>query len=97
LEEGDLLYMPSALPGLSAEKASGLLQLTDRLIKTVPEAGSVAVWARPALPNTVVTADRYLLVLSPPWLRGRDGQLRGNPRLDNTARRLEAGRVVWRA
>lgn len=37
LDEGDLLYMPSALPGLSAQKASHLLQLTDRLIKTVPE------------------------------------------------------------
>ncbi|WP_394560479.1 efflux RND transporter permease subunit [Aquipseudomonas alcaligenes] len=37
LDEGDLLYMPSALPGLSAQKASQLLQLTDRLIKTVPE------------------------------------------------------------
>jgi len=41
LEEGDLLYMPSALPGLSAEKASELLQLTDRLIKTVPEVATV--------------------------------------------------------
>jgi Cu(I)/Ag(I) efflux system membrane protein CusA/SilA len=37
LDEGDLLYMPSALPGLSASKAAELLQLTDRLIKTVPE------------------------------------------------------------
>jgi copper/silver efflux system protein len=37
LDEGDLLYMPSALPGLSAAKASELLQQTDRLIKTVPE------------------------------------------------------------
>ncbi len=37
LDEGDLLYMPSALPGLSAQKASELLQLTDRMIKTVPE------------------------------------------------------------
>ncbi|RSZ30527.1 efflux RND transporter permease subunit [Variovorax beijingensis] len=37
LDEGDLLYMPSALPGLSVSKASQLLQLTDRLIKTVPE------------------------------------------------------------
>lgn len=37
LDEGDLLYMPSALPGLSASKASELLQQTDRLIKTVPE------------------------------------------------------------
>lgn len=37
LDEGDLLYMPSALPGLSVSKASQLLQQTDRLIKTVPE------------------------------------------------------------
>lgn len=37
LDEGDLLYMPSALPGLSASKASELLQQTDRLIKTIPE------------------------------------------------------------
>ena len=37
LDEGDLLYMPSALPGISVSKASELLQQTDRLIKTVPE------------------------------------------------------------
>jgi len=37
LDEGDLLYMPSALPGLSAHKAAQLLQQTARLIKTVPE------------------------------------------------------------
>ena len=37
LDEGDLLYMPSALPGLSAQKAAELLQITDRMIKTVPE------------------------------------------------------------
>ena len=41
LDEGDLLYMPSALPGLSADKASELLQQTDRLIKTVPEVATV--------------------------------------------------------
>lgn len=41
LNEGDLLYMPSALPGLSASKASELLQQTDRLIKTVPEVATV--------------------------------------------------------
>ncbi|MES2075928.1 MAG: efflux RND transporter permease subunit [Pseudomonadota bacterium] len=41
LDEGDLLYMPSALPGLSAAKAGELLQQTDRLIKTVPEVASV--------------------------------------------------------
>ncbi|HZW86019.1 MAG TPA: efflux RND transporter permease subunit [Gallionella sp.] len=41
LNEGDLLYMPSALPGLSVAKAAELLQQTDRLIKTVPEVASV--------------------------------------------------------
>jgi len=37
LYEGDLLYMPTALPGISASKASEILQQTDRLIATVPE------------------------------------------------------------
>lgn len=41
MDEGDLLYMPSALPGLSAGKAAQMLQQTDRLIKTVPEVASV--------------------------------------------------------
>ena len=41
LDEGDLLYMPSALPSLSAGKAGELLQQTDRLIKTVPEVATV--------------------------------------------------------
>ena len=41
LDEGDLLYMPSALPGLSAQKAAQLLQQTDRMIKTVPEVAHV--------------------------------------------------------
>lgn len=41
LNEGDVLYMPSALPGISAAKAAQLLQQTDRLIKTVPEVQSV--------------------------------------------------------
>jgi Cu(I)/Ag(I) efflux system membrane protein CusA/SilA len=41
MDEGDLLYMPSALPGLSAAKASALLQQTDRMIKSVPEVESV--------------------------------------------------------
>jgi len=41
MDEGDLLYMPTALPGLSASEASELLQQTDRLIRTVPEVESV--------------------------------------------------------
>lgn len=41
LDEGDLLYMPTALPGLSVGKAAELLQQTDRLIKTLPEVKTV--------------------------------------------------------
>ncbi len=41
LDEGDVLYMPSALPGIGAGKVAELLQQTDRLIKTVAEVRSV--------------------------------------------------------
>ncbi len=41
LNEGDLLAMPTTLPGLSPSKAAELLQLSDRLTKTVPEIKSV--------------------------------------------------------
>jgi Cu(I)/Ag(I) efflux system membrane protein CusA/SilA len=37
LDEGDLMYMPTTFPGISAGKAQELLQQTDKLIKTVPE------------------------------------------------------------
>ncbi len=37
LDEGDLLYMPSTFPAVSAGKAQQLLQQTNKLIKTVPE------------------------------------------------------------
>jgi Cu(I)/Ag(I) efflux system membrane protein CusA/SilA len=37
LFEGDLMYMPTTLPGISIGKARQLLQQTDRLIAQVPE------------------------------------------------------------
>jgi len=37
LDEGDLLYMPTTMPGLSITKAQELLQQTDRIIRTFPE------------------------------------------------------------
>lgn len=37
LQEGDILYMPTTLPGISIGKARELLQQTDRLIASVPE------------------------------------------------------------
>jgi len=41
MDEGDILYMPTALPGLSAAEAGQLLQVTDRIIMTVPEVKTV--------------------------------------------------------
>ncbi len=41
LNEGDLLYMPTTLPGISITKAKELLQQTDRIIGSFPEVKSV--------------------------------------------------------
>ncbi|OJY60199.1 CusA/CzcA family heavy metal efflux RND transporter [Thiobacillus sp. 0-1251] len=41
LYEGDLLYMPTTLPGLSIDEAANVLQITDRLIRTLPEVDRV--------------------------------------------------------
>ena len=37
LYEGDLLYMPTTLPGISVTKAKEVLQQTDRIIASFPE------------------------------------------------------------
>ena len=37
LNEGDILYMPTTLPGISITKAKELLQQTDKILKTFPE------------------------------------------------------------
>lgn len=37
LNEGDILYMPTTLPGISITKAKELLQQTDKIIKKFPE------------------------------------------------------------
>jgi Cu(I)/Ag(I) efflux system membrane protein CusA/SilA len=41
MDEGDLLYMPSTLPGVSVGEVGRILQTTDKLIKTVPEVARV--------------------------------------------------------
>jgi len=41
LDEGDLMYMPTTLPGVSVDKAREIIQQTDRMIRTVPEVKSV--------------------------------------------------------
>ena len=37
LDEGDLMYMPTTYPGISIDKAREVLQVTNKLIMTVPE------------------------------------------------------------
>jgi Cu(I)/Ag(I) efflux system membrane protein CusA/SilA len=41
LDEGDWMYMPSTLPGISTGKARQLLQQTDELIASLPEVARV--------------------------------------------------------
>ncbi|MDR2050236.1 MAG: CusA/CzcA family heavy metal efflux RND transporter [Deltaproteobacteria bacterium] len=37
MDEGDLLYMPSTLPGVSVAEIGRILQISDKMIKTLPE------------------------------------------------------------
>ncbi len=41
LDEGDLLYMPSAFPAISVGKVNEVVQQTNKLIKTIPEVETV--------------------------------------------------------
>ncbi len=41
LNEGDILYMPTAVPGMSITEASKILQIQDRQLKRIPEVKSV--------------------------------------------------------
>ena len=41
LNEGTILFMPTAVPGMSIGEATRILQIQDRLLKTVPEVESV--------------------------------------------------------
>ena len=41
LNEGDVLYMPTAVPGMSVTEATQALQIQDRMIRKLPEVESV--------------------------------------------------------
>ena len=41
LNEGDILYMPTAVPGISIEEATKILQIQDRMLRQFPEVESV--------------------------------------------------------
>ena len=77
LDEGDLLYMPTTMPGLSITKAQELLQQTDRIIRTFPEveyvlgkAGRAETATDPAPLNMIETTIR--LKPRSQWRKGYD-------------------------
>ena len=78
LDEGDLLYMPTTLPGISLQKAKELLQQTDRIIASFPEVdgvfgkvGRAETATDPAPPSMIETVIR--LKPTSDW---RDGMTR---------------------
>ena len=75
LDEGDLLYMPTTLPGISSQKAKELLQQTNRIIKSFPEVESVfgkAGRAETATDPAPLSMFETIVVLKPKEL-WRDG------------------------
>src|SRR5260370_28566193 len=41
LNEGDILFMPTAVPGISIDEASKILQIQDRMLREFPEVENV--------------------------------------------------------
>ena len=77
LDEGDLLYMPTTLPGISAGKARQLLIETDKAILSVPEVAQVfgkAGRAETATDPAPLSMLETLIRLKPPteWRPGVD-------------------------
>lgn len=83
LDEGDLLYMPTTLPGISLQKAKELLQQTDRIIASFPEVegvfgkvGRAETATDPAPPSMIESIIRLKPISD--WRDGmtRDGLIR---------------------
>ncbi len=75
LYEGDLLYMPTTLPGISIAKAKELLQQTDSIIASFPEVERVfgkAGRAETATDPAPLTMLETTIMLKPPeqWRKG---------------------------
>src|SRR5436189_3640999 len=75
LNEGTLLYMPTAVPGMSITEATKILQIQDRQLKKIPEAVTVFGKAGQAeTPTDPAPLSRFetIIPLKPPnqWRRG---------------------------
>ncbi len=75
LDEGDLLYMPTTLPGISIGEARELLQQTDKLIKTVPEV--VRVFGKVGRAETATDPAPLTMIETTIQLKPRDQWRRG--------------------
>jgi len=87
LDEGDLLYMPSAPPGISIGKAQQLLQQVDRLIKTVPEVERV--FGKVGRADTATDPAPMVMIESTIRLKPRQ-QWRPGMSMDKIKRELDA-------
>src|SRR6184192_2555941 len=75
LNEGTLLYMPTAIPGMSIAEAAKILQIQDRQLKNIPEA--VTVFGKAGQADTPtdpapLSMFETVVALKPPdqWRRG---------------------------
>ncbi|HSB91472.1 MAG TPA: efflux RND transporter permease subunit [Flavitalea sp.] len=75
LDEGSLLFMPVTMPDVSNAEAKRILQVQDKLIKTVPEVAHVlgkAGRAATATDNSPISMIETIILLKPSseWRRG---------------------------
>jgi Cu(I)/Ag(I) efflux system membrane protein CusA/SilA len=75
LDEGSILFMPVTMPDISNEQAKQLLQLQDKIIKSVPEVKNVlgkAGRANTATDNSPINMVETIILLKPSseWRKG---------------------------
>ncbi|HEY2580739.1 MAG TPA: efflux RND transporter permease subunit [Mucilaginibacter sp.] len=75
LDEGTILFMPVTLPDISNTEAKQLLQIQDRIIKSVPEVANVlgkAGRANTATDNSPISMVETIILLKPKdeWRKG---------------------------
>ncbi len=75
LNEGDILYMPTAVPGISINEAVKVLQVQDRMLREFPEVERVfgkAGWADTATDPAPLSMVETVVMLKPPkeWRPG---------------------------
>src|SRR5437660_10933288 len=75
LNEGTLLYMPTAIPGMSMTEATKILQIQDRQLKKIPEAMTVfgkAGQAETPTDPAPLSMVETVITLKPPneWRKG---------------------------